>query len=63
MKDKPFFVILTGQRGGGIGLPDDQGDLAFFETQAQAEEAAQASFYGREFGWEVFERGSGISDG
>lgn len=61
--DKDFFVILSGQRGGGIGLPDEHGDLAFFATQEEAETAAKESFYGREFGWEVFERGSGLSNG
>ena len=61
--DKDFFVILTGQSGEGVGLPDEHGDLAFFATQEEAENAARNTFYGREFGWEVFERGSGLSDG
>lgn len=58
--DKDFFVILTTQNSGITPMTDDKGELATYETFAEADEAAKNSALGEAFGYEVFERGCGV---
>jgi hypothetical protein len=55
-----FFVMLTTQSGGYTPLMDKDGDeIAKFETAELAKECAEDNPFGKNFGYEVFERGYG----
>ncbi len=60
MIEKPYFVILNGQKGTFHALIDENGGLAFFESEIQAINSAQNNVLGSHFGFEVFELGSGL---
>lgn len=56
---KPYFVMLSTQRGGALPLMVDE-EMGFFTTIREAKDAAESTVFGREFGYEVFELGYGI---
>jgi hypothetical protein len=62
-----FFVMLTTQKGGYTPLElctsiaDDTSELAKFETKEDARSGALESVLGEQFGYEVFEIGTGES--
>ncbi len=42
-----------------IPLVDDKGELLMFKTYKEAKEAARATLFGMEFGYEIFCEGAG----
>lgn len=59
-----FFVMLTTQNGGCTPLVKTdtvtgEDEFVTFNTEAEAEKAAESSILGEMFGYEVFERGCG----
>jgi hypothetical protein len=62
-----FFVMLTTQKGGytplelSTSIADDTSELAKFETKEDARKGALGSVLGENFGYEVFEVGTGES--
>jgi hypothetical protein len=56
-----YFVMLDNQDGKLIQplLDEDGMDVALFDTEHDAREAAQANAVGSHFGYEIFERGNG----
>lgn len=64
MNKGDFFVMLTTQNGSYTPLiveedENNESEIAKFETQKKAEEAANNSALGAMFGFEVFEIGCG----
>lgn len=57
---KDFFVMLFTQKGGITPLMENDDDIAVFETEEEAREAANRNSLGVWFGFEIFERGTGI---
>lgn len=62
MKDKDYFVILNTQNG-NVPLLDADGNMEFFERPEKARNAAKTSYFGSEYGFEVFELGMGEFNG
>jgi hypothetical protein len=62
-----FFVMLTTQKGGYTPLElctsiaDNTSEFAKFETKELAKEGALGSVLGEQFGYEIFEIGTGES--
>ena len=58
--DREFFVMLLNPKGSlFVPLLDDNDDLQMFEDERDAKAAAEATSYGRQFGFEVFCAGCG----
>lgn len=57
---KPYFVMLSTQRGGAAVPLTVDDEMGFFATIKEAKAAAESTVFGREFGYEVFELGYGI---
>lgn len=55
-----YFVILNTQDGGIAPLVIDDGELAVFESETEAKLAGEGNLLGANFGFEVFESGTGI---
>ncbi len=53
---KDFFVILNHPSGGSVPMVDD---LATFDSEVEARDAAMDTFLGQNCGFEVLERGAG----
>jgi len=58
MGDKPYFVILQCQNGGVAPLMDDD-EIALFDTERDAFLCARENPLGAQFGFEIFELGTG----
>lgn len=55
---KDYFVILVTQNG-YTPLVDKNSKMLFFKTQLEAISKAESSFFGKQFGYEVFCIGEG----
>jgi len=60
MKNR-FFIMMSSQNGDYV-LPivDEDEEVMLFETQEDAEACATAHSFCQAFGYEVFERGTGL---
>lgn len=56
---KDFFVTLNHPSGGSVPMVDEHDDLATFDSEAEARDAAMGTFLGQNCGFEIFERGTG----
>ena len=59
MNDGDFFVMLNIHGGGYTPLMSDD-DIAKFGSADEAKACAEENMLGKHFGFEVFERGTGI---
>ena len=55
-----FFVILNHPNGGYTPLMDDDFEISRFRTEYEARQAAEDSFLGSKFGWQVFDVNQGL---
>lgn len=59
--DKPYFVMLNHPNGGVLPMvKDDEGNMAFYETEEDAGLAAEDNPLGETFGYEIFCLGMGL---
>lgn len=59
-KRKNFFVILYMQKNNYTHMSEgEDNDIAWFETEAEAVDAAKGHPLGHAFGYDVFEIGNG----
>ena len=56
---KDFFVMLNHPSGGIVPMVDENEDLATYDTEEDARDAANNSFLGDACGFEIFKRGCG----
>ena len=62
MSKGDYFVILNHPNCGFVHMSEgDENDLARFETEDDARNAAKANALGGTFGYEIFEAGTGNS--
>lgn len=54
-----FFVMLYHPEGKYLPLENEDDEMMFFITSEYAREAAESSLLGSEFGYEIFEIGTG----
>jgi hypothetical protein len=57
---KNYFVILSDQQGNPVPMADPEGNMYFMETHEESQKAAQNTFFGHHFGFEIFVLGGGI---
>lgn len=56
-----YFIMMNSHKGDYImPIVDDNGDVVLYETEEEAIEIADNHYYCKAFGYEVFERGTGI---
>ena len=62
--DKPFFIMMYNQKG-TVAMPitdsDNDDQVAFYATEEEALDAAEAYGWSHIFGFEIFEMGTGVS--
>ena len=59
--DNDFFIMMNNQQGNLImPLVNADNEVALFATEAEARSCAVVNPYALAFGFEVFERGTGI---
>lgn len=64
MLEKPYFIMLHHQRGGGVTpLMDKDDNVAMFATVEEATDAASSQIMAQAFGWDLFAVGGGIDGG
>lgn len=60
--EKPYFVMLYNQKGDRVvPLTDDNGEVRMFADEDDAYKTANVTFYGSNFGFDIFEMGNGLS--
>ena len=58
--EKPFFLMMFTQRGDHASpAVDDDGEVMFWHTKGEADEAMRGHIYAEAFGYEVHEIGAG----
>ena len=60
MSNDVFFVMLLHPNGNWFPMAsDDEGSMAFYSSEMEAMEDASANPLGENYGYEIFELGSG----
>jgi hypothetical protein len=58
--DKPYFIMMYSQDGStAMPIIEENGDVTFFETEEEARELAKEHHFCFNFGYEIFEMGTG----
>jgi hypothetical protein len=56
-----FFIMMNNQSGTTImPITDGEDDVMLFETEEEAREMAEEHHFCNKFGFEIFERGTGV---
>lgn len=58
-----FFIMMNNQNGTTImPIVNEDEEVMLFETEEEAREIAGEHYFCKAFGYEIFERGTGICD-